>query len=111
MAKLWSRHAVFLLVFGISAWYAAANLSRGLVPHDDGALAQSAERVLHGELPHRDFAEIYSGALDYLHALAFMVFGTTLTSMRLVLFAAFLVWLPVVYRIALFSGAPWAAAA
>ncbi|MFL6300924.1 MAG: glycosyltransferase family 39 protein [Terriglobales bacterium] len=108
----WSvRHAAFFFVFAISAWYAAANLNRGWVPHDDGALAQSAERVMHGELPHRDFNEIYTGALDYPHALAFMLFGTTFTSLRLVLFAAFLLWLPVVYRVALFSGPPWVAAA
>src|SRR5947209_4919062 len=107
----WStRHAAFFLVFAISAWYAAENLNRGWVRYDDGALAQMAERVLHGELPHRDFNEIYTGALDYPHALAFMLFGSTLTSLRLVLFAAFLCWLPVVYRVALFAGRPWIAA-
>src|SRR5437588_7552977 len=96
-----ARHAAFFLVFAISAWYAAENLNRGWIRHDDGALGQMAERVLHGELPHRDFADIYTGALDYPHALAFKFFGTTLTSLRLVLFAAFLGWLPVVYRVAL----------
>ncbi|MFL6300923.1 MAG: hypothetical protein ACJ71N_10000, partial [Terriglobales bacterium] len=107
----WSvRHAAFFLVFAVSLWYAAENLNRGWIRHDDGALGQMAERVLHGELPHRDFNEIYTGALDYPHALAFMLFGTTLTSLRLVLFGAFVLWLPAVYRIALFSGPPWAAA-
>ena len=111
MAKWWSRHAVFLLVFAISAWYAAANLSRGWVPHDDGALAQGAVRVLAGELPHRDFIEIYSGGLDYLHALVFLLFGKTLMAMRYVLFAAYLLWLPAIYWIALQFARPPAAAA
>src|SRR4051812_19640728 len=99
---LLGRHAVFVFVFLLCLVYAGKNLNRGWVPHDDGALAQSAERVLAGELPHRDFVEIYSGALDYLHALSFLLFGKTLISMRLMLLAAYLLWLPVVYRIALY---------
>src|SRR6266478_5548255 len=71
----------FLLALSCSA-YAAWNLDRGWVAHDDGALAQSAERVLHGEMPHRDFDETYSGLLDYMHAGAFALFGTRLLSLR-----------------------------
>src|SRR5262249_49429336 len=97
-----ARHSLFFLVLIASAWYAGGNVERGWISHDDGALAQGAERLLHGELPHRDFVEIYTGALDYVHAFAFRAFGTTFSSMRLVLFAAFLVWLPVFYRLALF---------
>src|SRR5207249_2766561 len=75
-------------------------LTRGWVPHDAGSLAQSAERILAGELPHRDFDDIYTGGLSFLHALAFRLFGTSLLSLRLVLFAAFLAWLPAVYYVA-----------
>src|SRR3954469_8360315 len=103
----WSvRHAAFFLVFAVSLWDAAENLNRGWIRHDDGALGQMAERVLHGESPHRGFNEIYTGALDYPHALAFMLFGTTFTSLRLLLFAAFLLLLPGVYRVALLSPPP-----
>jgi len=84
-------------------------LTRGWVPHDAGSLAQSAERVLAGELPHRDFDDIYTGGLSFLHALAFRLFGTSLLSLRLVLFAAFLAWLPAVYYVAGRFVAPLAA--
>lgn len=78
----------------------AAGLKRGWVPHDEGALAQSAERVLQGELPHRDFDEIYTGGLTYLNAAAFRVFGTELSSPRYVLYLFFLAWVPAVYYVA-----------
>src|SRR3989441_10718261 len=84
-------------------------LRRGWVPHDAGSLAQSAERVLAGQLPHRDFDDIYTGGLSFLHALAFRLFGTSLLSLRLVLFAAFLAWLPAVYYVAGRFVAPFAA--
>ena len=75
-------------------------LPRGWVPHDEGSIAQSAERVLAGDLPHRDFDELYTGGLTYLNAVAFRLFGETLLAPRIMLFLFFLVWVPVVYRIA-----------
>ena len=83
-----------------SALYVAWHLDRGWVAHDDGALAQSAERLLHGELPHRDFDELYTGGLTWLNAAAFRLLGTTLYSMRVVLYAVFLCWIPAVFYIA-----------
>src|SRR5688500_18536046 len=82
--------AVLGAVWMFGVLYESYFLFRGWFPHDDGALAESARRVLAGELPHRDFAEIYTGTLSYLHALAFLAFGEELTSMRLVLFAFFI---------------------
>ncbi len=84
--------AATTLVAGLYMWSA---LRRGWVPHDEGALAQSAWRVLHGAVPHRDFGELYTGLLSYLNALAFMVFGPNLFSLRLMLFVWFLVWVVV----------------
>lgn len=71
----------------------------GWFPHDEGALGQSAERVLGGEVPHRDFAEIYTGLLSYLNAAVFAVLPVSSLSMRLPLFAAALLWLWALYRI------------
>lgn len=59
----------------------------GWIPHDEGLLAQSAERVLHGELPHRDFDAAYTGGLELLHAAAFRLLGVSLGSLRSVLVA------------------------
>jgi hypothetical protein len=51
-------------------------------PSDEGVLGQGAERVLRGELPHRDFVDLWSGGLDYLNAGAFALLGTKLTALR-----------------------------
>lgn len=75
----------------------ASQLNRGWIPHDEGALGQSAERVLQGDVPHRDFDEIYSGGLSYLNGAGFRVFGTQLTSLRIVLYIFFLAWVPALY--------------
>ena len=91
---------LLLGVMVVSAVYVAWHLGRGWVAHDDGTLAQSAERLLQGELPHRDFDEIYTGGLTYLNAAAFRVLGTTLFSLRIVLFAVFLAWVPAVFYLA-----------
>jgi Dolichyl-phosphate-mannose-protein mannosyltransferase len=105
-----SAIAVFLLVWLLSIVYLAANLNRGWVPHDEGILGQSAERVLHGELPHRDFNEPYTGGLAFLDAAAFHLFGIRLMVLRWVLFAFFLLWVPVVFAIAREFCGTWPAA-
>ena len=100
--RLWtSRHwLVLVLVWVLSTAYMATYLKRGWVPHDEGSFGQSAWRVLNGQLPHRDFDELYTGGLDFLHALAFRELGENLMSMRYVLFAFFVAWVPAVFYIA-----------
>jgi Dolichyl-phosphate-mannose-protein mannosyltransferase len=100
----------FLPVWFLSVGYVGINLNRGWVPHDEGILAQSAERVLHGELPHRDFNEPYTGGLAYMDAAAFRFFGVNLMVLRWVLFAFFLLWVPAVFAIAREFCAHWPAA-
>lgn len=95
------RQFVFATVLLLSALYAAKGLKRGWFPWDEGILAQSAVAVLHGELPHRDYLEIYTGGLSYLNAAAFRLFGTNLASMRYMLFLFFLLWVPAFYYAAL----------
>jgi hypothetical protein len=96
-----------LLVGGL---YLGAYLTRGWYPHDEGALGQTAERVLLGEVPHRDFDEPYTGLLTYLHAVAFAVGGVRLPVLRAPLFLAALFWLGAVYHIARRSTTPLVAA-
>jgi hypothetical protein len=98
--RLADSRLLMIGVIALSATYVGWHLGRGWVPHDEGALGQSAVRVLHGELPHRDFDELYTGGLTYLNALAFRLFGTRLIAMRLVLFAVFLAWIPAVFYVA-----------
>ena len=69
--------------------YALLTIGRGWIPHDDGMLGQAAVRVLTGELPHRDFQDVYTGGLSYWHALSFALFGINLMSPRILLLASF----------------------
>jgi hypothetical protein len=97
------------LVWVACGVYLASRLAYGWNPHDEGLLAQTALRVLGGELPHRDFDDAYTGGLAIYHAGVFRMLGTSLISLRIALLAAYLAWLPIVYWIARKFGA-WGAA-
>jgi len=60
---------------------------RGWIPHDEGMLGQSAERVLAGGLPHIDYEEPYTGGLTWMHAAVFKLAGIDLLYLRWLLFA------------------------
>src|SRR5262249_2278823 len=95
------RNTILILVtFILCVGYMAAVLKRGWYPHDEGTLAQSAERVLYGEIPHKDFDEIYTGGLTFLNAAAFRLLGVNLATLRALSFTLFLVWVPVLLYIA-----------
>src|SRR5579864_7596362 len=85
---------VLLAVWVITLGYAWSFLLYGWISRDDGLLAHSAERVLNGELPHRDFQDVYVGLLSYLHALVFRISGTNLASLRYALLFAFALFVP-----------------
>lgn len=95
------RVLVLAIVLAVAGIYTATHIGRGWVPADDGTLGQSALRVMQGQLPHRDFGEIYTGGLSFIHALAFRAFGVNLMSLRICVFLFFLAWIPTVYYIAL----------
>jgi hypothetical protein len=86
-------------VWLLSAVYMGANLNSRWDPVDEGTLGQSAERILHGDMPHRDFDDPYTGGLAYVDAGIFKLFGINLFWLRLFLFAFFLAWVPAVYTI------------
>ena len=92
--------AVLLVVWLLSVGYAASSLTRGWWPHDEGTLGQSADRVLAGQLPHRDYDEIYTGGLAFLDAAAFRTLGDNLVSPRLVLLLVFALWVPAMFYVA-----------
>ena len=96
----YSHGIAALIVTVVSALYVGRTIDRGWVPHDEGALAQSAERAMQGQLPHRDFDEIYTGGLTEVDGLAFRLLGVRLTVLRVVLFMAFVCWVPVLYSVA-----------
>jgi hypothetical protein len=100
--------AAALCIAGLIAW---PLLDRGWTPHDDGMLGQTAERIRLGQLPHRDFEELYSGALGYWNALAQWMFGTTMMAPRYALFGAWCGWIVMVFGIVKRTTAFWWAAA
>jgi hypothetical protein len=86
-------------------------LGRGWTAHDDGMLGQTADRIRLGQLPHRDFEEVYTGAVGYYHALAQLLTGTTMMAPRYALFAMWLGWIGLIYVIAKRVAPVWWAAA
>jgi len=90
---------VFLAVWAVAAVYTLVHLDHGWFAADAGTLGQAAQRVLHRELPHRDFVDVYTGGLAFLDALAFRLLGEGVMTMRWVAFAVFLAWLPAVWYI------------
>jgi hypothetical protein len=88
-----------------------AQLFVSWVPSDEGILAQAAERVMRGELPHRDFVDLWSGGLDYLNAAAFSVLGPRLATMRVVVAVAWLAGLAAMFAAARHIVSEWIACA
>jgi hypothetical protein len=85
----------------IAGTYVGVRVNQSWIAVDDGILAQSAVRVLQGQLPHSDFVEIYTGGLGFIHAAAFRLFGINLLSLRICVFLFFLTWVPALYYVAL----------
>jgi hypothetical protein len=89
----------------------APRIDSDWIPHDEGTIGHSADRVLAGELPHRDYDEIYTGGLSYINAASFRLLGRDLHSPRLVIVALFLLAIPVMYYAASRFVSPLAALA
>jgi hypothetical protein len=66
-----SSHVLVLcIVWLLSAAYLFQSRAMVFFPLDEGLLAESARRVLSGQLPHRDFVDVYTGGLSALDAVA-----------------------------------------
>jgi hypothetical protein len=104
-----TRRLVLGIVWVVSAIYLFHGRNTIFFPLDEGLLAQSAERVLNGQLPHRDFVDVYTGVLSALDAAAFAIWGRNLMAIRNLLCLAAVLWVPVLYGIALRVASPWAA--
>ena len=47
----------------------------GIDDLDEGYFVQQGARVLHGQVPYRDFLSLYTPGLAYLHAALFWALG------------------------------------
>ncbi len=104
-----TKTLVGFVAVAISMLIAWSNLHQGWFPHDEGQLGQAAERILQGELPHRDFDEMYTGGLSMLNALSFELWGVNSDSMRLMLFLWFVPFVIAIYWLGLQLTRPWVA--
>ena len=92
-----------LLVVWVAAAAVPQNSSppRNWIPLDEGVLAHSAEHVMAGQLPQRDFSDVYTGGLSQFDALVFETLGTRLVNLRWAMFVVFLLWVPALFCILL----------
>jgi hypothetical protein len=88
-----------LLAYHDRSWY----------PPDEGNYATVAERLLDGEVLHRDVQDVHAGYVNFVNAAAFAAFGRRLLSLRYPLAAAALVQALVVFLLLARRG-PWLAA-
>src|SRR5436309_15372329 len=74
-------------------------------PPDDGAYAHPAERMLHGEVLHRDVHEAHP-AIHFLNEASLALFGNRLVSLRYPLVAASFAQALLVFLLILSAGGP-----
>ena len=108
----WFENGRIWMIVAVAATscYVFFHLQTGWVPWDEGQLAQSAERVLYGEVPHRDFDEMYTGGLTYLNAAAFKMFGVRCESTRYMLWLFFVPFCCAVFWLTSRAIPAWSAA-
>jgi hypothetical protein len=83
------------------AWLLARrHIYESSIATDEGVLAHSAERVMNGEIPHRDFTALWSGGLDWFHAEIFRLFGPSYRILHSTLLVAWLFGIAATFFIA-----------
>jgi hypothetical protein len=87
------------LMIAAAIVYLIPFVSRAWIPQDDGMLAQAAELVLHGGIPHLDYEEVYTGGLSWLYAGVFRTAGVDLVNIRWALFVGASVGVWLIYAI------------
>ena len=60
--------------------------TRGFIPYDDGWFLFAASRMIHGEIPYKDFQYLYNPGSLYINAFAFLLFGENIFSSRIMAF-------------------------
>ena len=108
--RLHSTRALGAITALAAVGYLMTQLDAHWVPDDEGLLAHTAERVLEGQLPHRDFADVYTGGLSVWHALAFRVGGVDLLTLRYAMVPVAALWLLTLFACARRFAPPAAAA-
>jgi hypothetical protein len=93
------QKAIGALLVVASLVYLTHFVDRGWIAHDEGMLGQASERVLHGQIPHVNYQEPYTGALSWIYAGVFRIAGVELLYIRWMLFGVALVAVFVMYSL------------
>jgi hypothetical protein len=81
------RVLAFFFVMAFAAVVLGHYHDRFWWPPDDGAHAHRADRVLMGEVLHRDIQDLHAGYANFVNAASFRLFGDDLVSLRFPLVA------------------------
>ncbi len=74
-------------------------LYRGWASFDEGWILEQPLRVLAGQLPHRDYDDMWTGGWSFVHAALFAVAGPSMAVMRTATLVAWLVGLVVLFGV------------
>ncbi len=95
---------LFLAALGLAvAW---PRFRCGMDMADEGFLAYGAERVLQGQIPHRDFVSLQPPGSFYVAALVFKLLGVSLASLRIFGLFIYLTLIWLIYAIARLGAGP-----
>src|SRR5437763_6354744 len=72
-----SEKMLAALTFVVSVAYLCLFRRYTSIEPDEGIVLQGAQRILHGQVPYRDFFTFLTPGSFYLHALMFKVFGNS----------------------------------
>ena len=84
MSKAWLQRAVPLAIFAGAALLLLGIFGNRLIlaTNDEGIYLDAAERIIHGQKPYVDFFGYMSPGSFWMQALAFQLFGMTMTAGR-----------------------------
>ncbi len=78
----WLERLLPFLIFVVSLLYLSLFRRFSVMDLDEGIILQAAERILHGQVPYRDFFMFYTPGSAYLVAALFKVFGDSFAVAR-----------------------------
>ncbi len=99
-ARRGNGRIVLLVTIGVSCLYLAPGLDKQWYPWDDGGLAETAQRTLAGQLPHRDFVDTYTGGLSFFDAGVFWLLGPNLLWLRIAMIPFFILFVVATFEVA-----------
>jgi hypothetical protein len=83
--RKWTAHAALGIVIIAAISFFALSLNRTLNPNDEGLLLHNFHKAANGQVPHRDFYDVYGPGIYWVGGALFKVFGTRILVIRVFL--------------------------